>query len=144
MKYITGRYAMSLYADTDDMSTGIWSDDNSKTVPEDHMADTEDYPFGSWGIIEDVSITDRIEGYNVANCQRAYLDMLYDKRFKELEGLYDEAINYHESLHNILFKVFKFKLYEDKEICEFLAKEFDSQFTSFIMTYNLQDIMKKE
>ena len=143
MKYVSGYYAMPLYVDPNDMSCGLWTETESLYSDiNNKLYETEGNPMGDYGIFENQEVPGQIGLYWVANHIRAYLDMLYYEEFEMLEDLYYEAINDPRMMHLIFELVFKYKLYENPKVCEFLAEEFESLFRSYILTVGVEDLVK--
>ena len=93
MKYVGGIIALETPCERN--SVGTWGVPKRYYIDENlfKLKDTEDSPFGEYGIEKDKIIKHREYClYNVADHVRVYLDMLYECQFDELRGLYHECI----------------------------------------------------
>lgn len=93
MKYLTGILAFQIPCELN--SRGLWNRSKKDFVNDElfTLAESENSRWKDWGIELNKLIPGREYAlWNVANHVRAYLDMLVDKRFDELKGLFIEAI----------------------------------------------------
>lgn len=136
MYYLSGPLAFTVPCELDTpgewrVSRKMWSDENvNKSI-----RNSEDSPFKDYGINQNVYIQYRPIGlYNVANHVRAYLDMLYEKRFDEMKDLFMEYIDnglYRRDIFEQVFYRCK-HLAEYKEINKFMSEEFGNAWISFL------------
>ena len=118
------------------ISPSMWTDENTNK----HLRNTDDYPFKDYGIEKNKYIQYRpICLYNVANHVRAYLDMLYEERFSEMEEMFRNYIDNGKCRREIFDQVYYRcrNLAEFHDINTFMAKEFGNAWYSYI------DAMKK-
>ena len=136
MLYLSGPLSFCVPCELDTpgewrVSPAMWKDENvNKSI-----RNSEDSPFKDYGINQNVYIQWRpLCLYNVANHVRVYLDMLYEQRFEELEGMFFEYIDSGKYRKDIFDQVFyRCKhLAEFKEINEFMTKEFGNAWLSYI------------
>lgn len=139
MKYITGILAFGVPCDLD--TAGRW--DTSKKEWLDNTLfkniESKETLLGDYGIEKNKLIPYReYTTFNVANHLRAYLDILLDRDFKTLSGLFDKYLNTSKSRKDLFFMVLhKFRDIDDYiSIHEFMVKEFGSLWISYCESVN--------
>lgn len=93
MMYLTGRLAFGIPCSLD--TPGDWEIlDDEYATDEFKLVDSTDSPYGDWGIEQNVLVPKKEYClYNVANHARAYLDMIYNKQFDELNLVFEKCID---------------------------------------------------
>lgn len=135
MVYITGPIAFSI--PSSDNSVGRWNTPKDEFLKEGALTtkESEGSLLKDYGIDKDKIIPyhDDSELFNVATHTRAYLDMLIDRRFDELEGLFEDCIRDGSCMHDIFKHVYHklSKLPKYKEIYQFIAGEFGNHWISY-------------
>ena len=100
-----------------------------------NLRDSKKSPFGNYGIQENYYIERRpLALYRVANHVRVYLDMLYELRFDELEGMFYDYLATPKARRAIFeMTLLKCKnLARYSEIHKFLVSEFGNSYLSFL------------
>ena len=143
MKYYTGLFALTQYADISEESIGLCGQ-LFKYLPEKDkfIADTDDTILGDYCVFDTYIVTTE-EEIKCASHKRAYLDMLIKHDFNTLRSLYDEAICNLKVLHEIFIACSTFELYQDPEILNFLNEEFGSHFRSYLLSMSRDDLLTK-
>lgn len=135
MKYISGYLAFTQHADDKEMSCGVWnfSPDIYNHV-EDYMRESDDSIFKDRGIFETMltTMSDNTV-YMCANHVRAYCDLLLEHRFDILKGFYDMNIRDPMTSYKIYEMCQFYSLFQDREILEFMVREFGSNLRSFLL-----------
>ncbi len=93
MMYLTGRLAFGIPCSLD--TPGDWEIlDDEYATDEFKLVDSTGSPYGDWGIEQNVLVpTKEYCLHNVANHVRAYLDMIYNKQFDELNLVFEKCID---------------------------------------------------
>lgn len=135
MRYITGILAFGVQCERN--STGKWNLTKSEFLDEKLMElkESDDYPFKDYGIEENKLIPYHdICTYNVADHVRAYVDMIYEKRFDELVGLFYECIVDMKCRGDIFMLVYgKLRhLAGFQKVNQFMTEEFGNAWLSYI------------
>lgn len=142
MKYLTGSLAFKLPCELE--SCGLWSVSRKdwENANNFDMRESDDSVFKKYGIEENKVVPFQTDEngqpvlYNVANHIRAYLDMLDNKDFESLKGLFYEAINSAKCRAEIFrMVVLKFRS-TDKwtAVYRFMQEEFGNVWFSYIQT----------
>lgn len=136
MRYLSAPLAFCVYCELDTPgewrgSRELWSDNNFNNC----MRDSEDSPFKEYGIEMNRFLQYKpLCTYHVANHVRAYLDMLYEGRFNEMEGMFLQYINNGECrraiFEQVLYRCKHLASYQD--INAFMTKEFGNAWVSFV------------
>lgn len=143
MKYYTGLLALSQYADSSEDSVGLGSQSYEfLSHKDDFIADTDESVLGTRGVMETITIPSN-EVIMCANHTRAYCDMLIQHKFETLKGLYEEALRTYSSFYKVFKMARSAGLYDDKEILQFMNKEYGSYFRSFLMKYGEDDLLSQ-
>lgn len=139
MKYLTGIVALSVACDLD--SCGLWQTPREEftTNLDSYVRESESSILGTLGIEKDKIIPYNGNTlYNVANHARAYCDLVAEKRYKALDGLFFDAIQDTKTRMLIFEYIFKnrtkFKNY--KEINRFMHSEFGNAWDSYVSSYS--------
>ena len=135
MKYYTGLFALTQYADEKENSVGI-ADQYDTYYPnrDNYLRDSANSPVGDWGIYE-IDLLPYGGRVHIANHKRAYLDLLLDNNFEELKDLFEYAIKDFNVIHEVFYVCSQKKLYT-KERVIFLNSEFGSNFRSYLLFIN--------
>lgn len=143
MKYYSGLYAFTQYADADEDSAGICSRLSEFEGKEDeHLLEATEMPFNEYGIYETIAIGSG-EVITCASHKRAYIDMLYQHKFDELDGFSEIGIRNMHVIHDIFDLVSGFKLTEDKEIVKFMNKEYGANYRSYLLAKGDDESLQK-
>ena len=140
MKYLTGLIAFGIPCN--DYSCGVWNYTKQNFTDPKWLEPKESDKtlFGDWGIEKDKIIPyhEDEELFNVATHKRAYLDMLFDKRFKELEGLFFYAINDMKCREEIFDQVHRHLSHPDvhKDVYDFMSSEFGNAWLSYVQSWS--------
>lgn len=135
MRYITGLISFGIPCNED--SCGTWMFTKSDFSNPDYVWEREssDSPFKDAGIEKDKIVLAYGDEslYNVAVHSRAYLDILYEKKFKLLDGLFYDYIQSKTCRYIIFCEVYDKlrKLDGFDKINEFMSKEFGNAWLSF-------------
>lgn len=134
MKYYTGMFAITQYADLDENSVGLGSRiDEYFDKRDEYLQDSENSVLGDYGIFTTTLIPTGDE-ITCASHKRAYLDMLIAHDFTNLKDLYDVAIKNFEVIHDIFKVCSSYKLLNDMPLLKFLNSEFGSNFRSYLLS----------
>lgn len=135
MMYLSGRLAFGVPCKSD--SCGLWNISKEEYLDDNlfRLKDSDEYPFKNWGIEQNKLVPYRYIGtVPVANHVRAYVDMLYDCKFDELDGLFFDAIDSAKCRSDIFMLVYgKLRnLAVFSEVNKFMIKEFGNAWISYI------------
>ena len=139
MRYITGLLALGTPCELD--TCGIWNLSKKDYLDENNFKhyESDDSPFKNYGIEQNKFVDYHdVAPTNVANHVRAYLDMLYNKEFEKLKGLFLYALNSNKARQDIFMCVYgklRHKAEYD-EINQFMGNEFGSAWYSYIEAVN--------
>lgn len=135
MLYITGMLAFGVECKLNTL--GKWNLTKSDFLNDDAMKlrESDNSPFKNWGIEENKIVPYHdLCTYNVANHVRAYCDMLWDKEFDKLTGLFYECVGDMRARTDI-FTLVNGKLRHlagFREINEFMQKEFGNAWIAYL------------
>ncbi|MBQ5476068.1 MAG: hypothetical protein IIT65_15685, partial [Lachnospiraceae bacterium] len=141
MKYYSGMFALTQYANPDEHSRGIGDRvDEFYEKRDEYLKESDESKLGTYGIFE----TDIVPYGGTIMCashERVYLDFIVSKDFDTLKDLYDYAYNDLNVLHNIFNACSYFNLYS-KGVVKFLNWQFGSNFRSYLMYKGNDDLLK--
>lgn len=135
MLYITGMIAFGVECKLNTL--GKWNLTKNDFLDEENMKsrESEDSPFKNWGIEENKLIPYHdVCTYNVANHVRAYCDLLWEKKFDLLTGLFYECVGDMRARTDI-FTLVNGKLRHlagFREINEFMMSEFGNSWVAYL------------
>lgn len=134
MQYLTGVLALQVPCKCDGI--GLWNLQKKDFLDESlwDIRESSESKFGKHGIEENKIVPyHNDEIYNVADYVRVYLDMLADCKFKQLKGLFVEALNTSDCRYAIFSAAYR-TLNGDpiwKKVNKFLTKEFGNAWLSY-------------
>lgn len=122
MLYITGIFALNLNCSLH--TFGDWHQSALNWNDMD-IRESEDSPFGDYGIEQCGSVPEHVGCYYAANHIRALLDMLYAEQFSLAQGMRNDFIGVDEYNEEIFQKVFSMKsLPQWDNIDKFMEREY--------------------
>lgn len=145
MKYISGYLAFTQHSDDNEMSCGVWNfSPEIYTHVEDYIRESDNSRLKDVGIYETTLLTmEDSDLYYCANHARAYCDMLIEHQFETLKGFYDMNIRDAATAHRIFDICQTYALFEDREILEFMVREFGSNLRSYLLLYGYDKSLKE-
>jgi hypothetical protein len=134
MQYLTGEHALNINCNL--LTSGDWHQSALKWESLT-MRDSNDSPFGDWGI-EPVKVIPKHEDlFNVANHIRALLDLVAEGNFAVAQGMKEDFICNDDYTDIIFEKVWILRnLNRWNEIDVFMSKEYDKEWINYTNRMN--------
>lgn len=135
MLYITGMIAFGVECKLNTLGKWNLTKQDFTDAKAMELKESQDSPFKDWGIEENKIVPyHEYCTYNVANHVRAYCDLLWEKKFDLLTGMFYECVGDMRSRTDI-FTLVNGKLRHlagFREINEFMEKEFGNAWISYL------------
>lgn len=134
MKYYTGLFALTQYADRNEQSKGMCSRTYEFYPKRDeYLRESNTSILKDYGIFKTIVVPFGDE-IMCASHKRVLLDMLEQKQLDKFNDVYDEAVDDPAVMRDVLMIAYEVGLYEDKEVLKFLKDYYGSWIRSWLIS----------